>query len=114
MPIPIDTPKTEPARTYDALFLRSLQIQAGSTTQGMVRMELCPFETATGHINHADVERLQVDLWKAAAEIPAVAQAMGAVLAAVPALKVWAKAQQVRPFPIPGNMTLGNQTGNQT
>lgn len=113
MPIPIDTPKTEPARTYDALFLRSLQIQAGSTTQGMARLELCPFETSTGHINHNDVERIQVDLWKAAAEVPAVAQAMGAVLAAVPALKVWALAQRARmiPPPLPGNMTLG---GNNT
>lgn len=112
MPIPIDTPKIEPARTYDALFLRSLQIQAGSTTQGMARLELCPFETATGHVNHSDIERFQVDLWKAAAEAPEVAQAMGAVLAAVPALKAWAKAQQARmiPPPLPGNMTLGNQT----
>lgn len=97
MPIPIDAPKTEPARTYDALFLRSLQIQTNNPTQGIMRAELCPFETATGHVNHNEVERIQCDLWKAAAEVPAVAQAIGAVLAAVPALKAWLKARAQPP-----------------
>lgn len=96
-PIPTETPAV-PAKVYDKLHLYSLQCIAPTADSGQMTVELLP-ATASGELASGDnVVRISCPLHPAMEEVPELAAAFGAVLAAIPACQVWL-ANQARPTP---------------
>ncbi len=95
--IQADDPVVEPAvasKTYDALWLRTVQVVSPQYGVGSVYIEAVPMISGTGEVHHSESIEIRTDqLWAAAATIPEVAQAMGAILAAFGPLKTWLESQ---------------------
>ena len=101
MPIPAETPlvvpqiPAVPERVFPSSWVSSLVVNAQSPTTGTARFDLLPFNETTGEILiGAEPEIIVVDLWQACSEIPEVAAAMAAVLAAVAPLRAWQAARR--------------------
>ena len=108
-PIPRDTPYVVPARpeeTFDSIWLRNINISvpdtaASGTTQGNIHIECLPYDADAEHIyttaDNEGVEYLNVpnringrkSFWECVNEVPEVADAMDAIIAAIPALRTW-------------------------
>ena len=78
-------------KSFDALFLKSILIQADSVDKARITIEAVPFDYDTKQMAGLE-NRIMIStdkLWEAASEVPEVAQAIGAIFAAVKPLKEW-------------------------
>lgn len=92
-PTPIETPAVA-AKVYDKLHLYSLVAMHPTGDSGTITVELLP-ATADGELASGDkVQRLSCPLYPALNEVPELAAAFAAVLAAIPATQAWLAAQQ--------------------
>lgn len=93
--ITLPTPITEPAKTYDAGLISRLEIIASSLTAGRVLLEVTPINSTTNEKAPESLAQRTVcnDLFKAVAEVPEMAAAYAAVLAAVPPMLAWTATQ---------------------
>ena len=99
-PTPIETPAVA-AKVYDRLHVYSLSaIQPTSDSDsGSITVELLP-ATADGELaNGSLVQRICVPLYPALNEVPELAAAFAAVLAAIPAVQAWQAAQTTEDAP---------------
>lgn len=96
--IQADDPVIEPAvsaKTYDAVWLRTLQVVTPQYGVGSIYLETVPMVSGTGEVHPTDSSEIRCDvLWAAAAAVPEVATALGAILAAYGPLKTWIESQQ--------------------
>lgn len=86
---------TEPvaAKVYDKLHLYSLSAIHPTTDSGSITCELLPC-TSAGELATGDkVQRISCPLYPALSEVPELAAAFAAVLAAIPATQAWLAAQ---------------------
>jgi len=87
---------TEPvaAKVYDRLHVYTLSAIQPTTDSGSITVELLP-ATADGELaNGSLVQRVSVPLYPAINEVPELAAAFQAVLAAIPAVLAWQAAEQ--------------------
>ena len=91
-PNPIETPAVA-AKVYDHLHVYSLSAIQPTADSGSITVELLP-ATADGELANGDkVQRVSVPLYTAIDEVPELAAAFAAVLAAIPAVLAWQAAQ---------------------
>jgi hypothetical protein len=91
-PNPITTEPVE-AKVYDRLHVYTLSAIQPTTDSGSITVELLP-ATADGELATGDkVQRISVPLYPAIDEVPELAAAFAAVLAAIPAVLAWQAAQ---------------------
>lgn len=97
-PTPIEIPAIE-AKVYDKLHVYALNAIHPTTDSGSISVELLPATTdgelASGNL----VQRISVPLYPTINEVPELAAAFGAVLAAIPAVLVWQAAQATNVTP---------------
>lgn len=94
---PIETPAVA-AKVYDKLHLYSLVAMHPTADSGNITCELLP-ATSSGELASGDnVQRLSVPLYPALNEVPELAAAFAAVIAAIPATQAWLAAQQEAPI----------------
>jgi len=103
MPIIPDQPivvPAVPAETYTEQWIYNLVVHSPAINSGRVQIQLLPFDPTVPKIGPGELlENIETDrLWDAVAEVPEVAAAMQAVLAAVGPLRDWIAAQ-VEPEP---------------
>jgi hypothetical protein len=92
-PNPIETPAVA-AKVYDRLHVYTLSAIQPTTDSGSITVELLP-ATADGELaNGSLVQRVSVPLYPAIDEVPELAAAFAAVLAAIPAVLAWQAAEQ--------------------
>jgi hypothetical protein len=92
-PNPIETPAVA-AKVYDRLHVYSLSAIQPTADSGSITVELLP-ATADGELaNGSLVQRVSVPLYPAIDEVPELAAAFAAVLAAIPAVLAWQAAEQ--------------------
>ena len=92
-PTPITT-EPVPAKVFDKLHLYSLSAIHPNQSSGSITCELLP-ATSSGELASGDnVQRLSVPLYPAINEVPELAAAFAAVIAAIPATQAWLAAQQ--------------------
>ena len=92
-PTPIETPAV-PAKVYDRLHVYTLSAIQPTADSGSITVELLP-ATADGELaNGSLVQRVSVPLYPAIDEVPELAAAFAAVLAAIPAVLAWQAAEQ--------------------
>ena len=96
MLLPNQTPITTEAvaaKVYDKLHLYSLVAMHPTADSGSITCELLP-ATSSGELASGDnVQRLSVPLYPALNEVPELATAFAAVIAAIPATQAWLAAQ---------------------
>ncbi len=91
-PNPITT-EPVPAKVYDKLHLYSLVAMHPTGDSGTITVELLP-ATADGELATGDnVQRMSCPLYPALNEVPELAAAFAAVLAAIPPTQAWLAAQ---------------------
>jgi hypothetical protein len=91
---PIEIPAVA-AKVYDKLHVYSLSaIQPDTQGSGSITVELLPCTEAGELANGSLVQRISVPLYPAINEVPELAYAFQAVLAAIPATKAWLESQQ--------------------
>ena len=118
-PIPRDEPFVVPARpeeTFDSIWLRNINISVPDTSQsgsseGNIHIECLPFDADDEKIyktaDNEGVEYLSVpnrtngrkSFWECVNEVPEVKDAMDAIIAAIPALRVWINTPPPPPDP---------------
>lgn len=82
-----------PAKVFDKLHLYSLVAMHPTGDSGSITVELLP-ATADGELANGDkVQRLSCPLYPALTEVPELAAAFNAVLAAIPATQAWLASQ---------------------
>ena len=90
---PIETPAVA-AKVYDKLHLYSLTAIQPTGGSGSITVELLP-ATADGELATGDnVQRMSCPLYPAITEVPELAAAFAAVIAAIPATQAWLAAEQ--------------------
>ena len=90
---PIETPAVA-AKVYDKLHLYSLTAIQPTGDSGSITVELLP-ATADGELATGDnVQRMSWPLYPAINEVPQLAAAFAAVVAAIPATQAWLAAEQ--------------------
>ena len=92
---------TEPvaAKTFDKLHLYSLVAMHPTADSGNITCELLP-ATDSGELASGDkVQRISVPLYPAINEVPELAAAFAAVLAAIPAVLAWQAAPTTEEVP---------------
>jgi hypothetical protein len=87
---------TEPvaAKTFDKLHLYSLVAMHPTADSGSITVELLPSTSAGELASGENVQRLSVPLYPALNEVPELAAAFAAVIAAIPAVRAWLAAEQ--------------------
>ena len=120
-PIPRDEPFVVPARpeeTFDSVWLRNISIFVPNTaeadpTQGTINIEMLPYDAEnTKVLTTADNEGAEYisvpsrvngrkPFWQMIQEVPEAADAMDAIIAAIPALREWANTPPPPPEPEP-------------
>jgi hypothetical protein len=97
-PNPITTEAVE-AKVYDRLHVYSLSAIQPTADSGSITVELLP-ATDSGELASGDkVQRISVPLYPAIDEVPELAAAFAAVLAAIPAVLAWQAAQTTEEVP---------------
>ena len=92
-PTPIETPAVA-AKVYDKLHLYSLSAIQPTSDSGSITVELLP-ATDSGELASGDrVQRMSCPLYPAINEVPELAAAFAAVIAAIPATQAWLAAQE--------------------
>ena len=95
---PIETPAVA-AKVFDKLHLYSLQAIQPTGDSGSITVELLP-ATADGELASGDnVQRMSCPLYPAINEVPELAAAFAAVIAAIPATQAWLAAQTTEDAP---------------
>jgi hypothetical protein len=90
---PIETPAVA-AKVYDKLHLYSLTAIQPTGDSGSITVDFCP-ATADGELASGDnVQRMSCPLYPAITEVPELAAAFAAVIAAIPATQAWLAAEQ--------------------
>ena len=90
---PIETPAVA-AKVYDKLHLYSLTAIQPTSDSGSITVELLP-STSAGELATGDnVQRMSCPLYPALNEVPELAAAFAAVIAAIPATQAWLAAEQ--------------------
>ena len=101
MPIPLDTPYVEPAKTkqtFKHLWVLDLQVRAHTGgEQDKIYLNICPFNETSGEKALNSAEEIRLDLWDAVANVPEAQAAMEAIFAAIPALKSYHKSKLPAP-----------------
>jgi hypothetical protein len=93
-PTPIVT-EPVPSKVYDKLHVYSLSaIRPDTQGSGSITVELLPCTEAGELANGSLVQRISVPLYPAINEVPELAYAFQAVLAAIPATQAWLESQQ--------------------
>jgi hypothetical protein len=83
---PVVIPATD-EKEFPHIWIRSIRINAPSTTQGRAMFELCPYDSATGEIlNQPRIVAIN-DLWAKINESTEFQTAMAAIFAAVDTIK---------------------------
>lgn len=96
---PIVAPPT-PQKTYPIVWIRNLQINAHDPNgEGQLYLEIVPMSTEKELLYSGTIELKTGELYRAMAEVPELAQAFGAILAAVKPLQNWIDTQQQEPTP---------------
>jgi hypothetical protein len=96
-PTPITT-EPVPAKVFDKLHVYSLSAFQPTADSGSITVELLP-ATESGELAPGDnVERISASLYPAMSEVPELAAAFQAVLAAIPATQAWLATQQRPPI----------------
>ena len=91
-PTPITT-EPIPAKVFDKLHVYSLTAIQPTGDSGSITVELLP-ATADGELASGDnVQRMSCPLYPALNEVPELAAAFQAVIAAIPATQAWLNAQ---------------------
>lgn len=91
-PTPITT-EPVPAKTFDKLHLHSLVAIHPHVGEGTITIGLLP-ATSDGHLAEDDkIQRISCPLYPALNEVPALASAFEAVLAAIPETQEWIKSK---------------------
>jgi hypothetical protein len=91
-PNPIQT-EPIPAKVFDKLHVYSLSAIQPTADSGSITVELLP-ATESGELASGDkVQRISAPLYPAMSEVPELAAAFQAVLAAIPATQAWLNAQ---------------------
>jgi hypothetical protein len=91
-PTPITT-EPIPAKVFDKLHVYSLSAIQPTADSGSITVELLP-ATESGELASGDkVQRISAPLYPAMSEVPELASAFQAVLAAIPATQAWLNAQ---------------------
>lgn len=118
-PIPRNEPFVVPAspeETFDSVWLRSINIYAPNTaaeqpTEGSINIEMLPYDAENQKVlvsaDNEGAEYLNVPsrvngrkpFWQAVDEVPEVAAAMDAIIAAIPALREWVNTAPPDPNP---------------
>lgn len=97
-PNPI-TVEPVPAKVFDKLHIYSLSAIQPTADSGSITVELLP-ATADGELATGDkVQRISCPLYPALNEVPELAAAFAAVLAAIPATQAWLAAQSTEGTP---------------
>jgi hypothetical protein len=97
-PTPITT-EPVPAKVFDKLHLYSLVAMHPTGDSGTITVELLP-ATADGELASGDnVQRMSCPLYPALNEVPELAAAFAAVIAAIPATQAWLAAQTTEDAP---------------
>jgi hypothetical protein len=97
-PTPIETPAVA-AKVYDKLHLYSLTAIQPTGDSGSITVELLP-ATDSGELASGDnVQRMSCPLYPAINEVPELAAAFVAVIAAIPATQAWLAAQATEDAP---------------
>ena len=82
-----------PAKVFDKLHLYSLVAMHPTGDSGSIQVELLP-ATADGELASGDkVQRMSCPLYPAINEVPELAAAFAAVIAAIPATQAWLASQ---------------------
>lgn len=97
-PTPLTT-EPIPAKVFDKLHVYSLSAIQPTADSGSITVELLP-ATESGELATGDkVQRISAPLYPTMSEVPELAAAFQAVLAAIPATQAWLAAQnQEEPF----------------
>ncbi len=91
-PTPLTT-EPVPAKVFDKLHVYSLSAIQPTADSGSITVELLP-ATESGELASGDnVQRISAPLYPAMSEVPELAAAFQAVLAAIPATQAWLNAQ---------------------
>ena len=118
-PIPRDEPFVVPAKpeqTFDSVWLRSINIYVPNTaeeapTEGSLNIEMLPYDGDSEKVlitaDNEGVEYINVPsringrkpFWQMMAEVPEAAEAMDAIIAAIPAIREWADTAPPEPDP---------------
>ena len=97
-PNPITT-EPIPAKVFDKLHVYSLSAFQPSADSGSITVELLP-ATESGELASGDnVQRISVPLYPAMNEVPELAAAFAAIIAAIPATQSWLAAQNQEDAP---------------
>lgn len=102
LPEPVVVPSTS-EKTFPDAWVRELNVTAQDATSGSATFVIYPFNAQTGevHMERQAPEILSIPLWQGCAEIPEVAAAMAAVLAAVEPIRAWKAAKEAAAAPKP-------------
>ena len=112
-PIPRNEPFVVPAspeETFDSVWLRSINIFVPNTaeadpTQGSINIEMLPYDAENTKVlataDNEGVEYVNVPnrvngrkpFWQMISEVPEAANAMDAIIAAIPAIREWANTE---------------------
>jgi hypothetical protein len=91
---PVIAPPKEP-KAYPIVWIRNLQINAHDPNgEGQLYLEIFPMAEDRELLYSGTIELKTVELYRAMNEVPELAQAFGAILAAVKPLKTWLESQQ--------------------
>jgi len=97
-PTPITT-EPIPAKVFDKLHVYSLMAIQPTADSGSITVELLP-ATESGELATGDkVQRISAPLYPAMSEVPELAAAFAAVIAAIPATQAWLAAQTTEDAP---------------
>lgn len=94
-PTPVITDPV-PSKTYDELWIYSLTAISPTVDSGRISIELLPYNRTLNELGPSNAKlTLTTDkFFQALQEVPELAAAFNAVIAAVPATRAWIEAQQ--------------------
>ena len=95
---PIETPAVA-AKVYDKLHLYSLSAIQPTGDSGSITVELLPATDSGELADGSHVQRMSCPLYPALIEVPELAAAFAAVIAAIPATQAWLAAQTTEETP---------------
>jgi hypothetical protein len=112
MPVPLATPvnrEAQPAKEFASAWFSRITINAPTPSdKGVVRINVAAYDAASGEVltdsdgNPKFIKRIATnDLTDAAANVPEVATAYAAIIAAIPALEAYEVAKAATPEPEP-------------
>ena len=97
-PTPITT-EPVPAKVFDKLHVYSLSAIQPTADSGSITVELLP-ATQSGELATGDnVQRISVPLYPAMNDVPELAAAFAAIIAAIPATQSWLASQSTEEQP---------------